>query len=88
MVIGKGTNSTGKTENHAWNYVQVGNDWYAIDTTWDDPVSDSGWVSETSKYRYFLKGSNDMMKDHSPSGQFTEGGKIFSYPEISKGNYE
>lgn len=29
-----------------------------------------------------------MMKDHLPSGQFTEGGKIFNYPEISKINYE
>lgn len=83
LVIGKGTNSEGRTENHAWNYVQVDNNWYAIDTTWDDPVSATGWVSQSSKYRYFLKGSNDMSKDHTPSGQFTEGGKVFSYPALS-----
>lgn len=88
IVIGKGTNSEGKTENHAWNYVQIGDYWYAIDTTWDDPVSSSGWVSEASKYRYFLKGSSDMLKDHQPSGQFTEGGKVFSYPPLSTSNYE
>ncbi len=26
--------------NHAWNLVQVEGDWYHIDLTWDDPVSD------------------------------------------------
>lgn len=88
LVIGKGTNSEGKTENHAWNYVQVGENWYAIDTTWDDSISSSGWVSQSSKYRYFLKGSNDMLKDHIPSGQFTEGGKLFSYPFLTNYNYE
>ena len=88
LVIGKGTNSEGKTENHAWNYVQLGDRWYALDVTWDDPISLTGWVSESSKYRYFLKGSNDMIKDHIPSSQFTEGGKNFSYPPISSSNYE
>lgn len=88
LVIGKGTNSEGKTENHAWNYVQVEDVWYAIDTTWDDPVSMTGWVSQSSKYRYFLKGSNDILKDHIPSGQFTEDGKMFSYPPLSSFNYK
>lgn len=87
LVIGKGTNSEGRTENHAWNYVQINDYWYAVDTTWDDPVSSNGWVSENSKYRYFLKGSSDMLKDHLPSGQFTEGGKTFSYPTLSTNNY-
>ena len=38
MVIGQAVNSQGQTENHAWNYVQLNQRWYAIDTTWDDPV--------------------------------------------------
>ncbi len=88
LVIGKGTNSDGETENHAWNYVQIGERWYAVDSTWDDPVSLTGWVSQSSKYRYFLKGSNDMIRDHIPSGQFTQGGKMFSYPPLSSSNYE
>jgi len=88
LVIGKGTNSEGETENHAWNYVQIEENWYAIDTTWDDPVSKTGWVSESAKYRYFLKGSNEMVKDHIPNGQFTEGGKVFSYPALRTQNYE
>ena len=36
MVIGQATNTNGQTENHAWNYVQIENNWYAIDCTWDD----------------------------------------------------
>lgn len=88
LVIGKGTNSEGRTENHAWNYVYLDNSWYAIDCTWDDPVSRSGEVSRSAKYKYFLKGSSDMLKDHVPSGQFTEGGKIFNYPTLSISNYE
>lgn len=88
LVIGKGSNSEGKTENHAWNYVQIDNEWYAVDSTWDDPISTTGWVSQSSKYRYFLKGSNDMLKDHTPSNQFTEGGKMFTYPPLSSSNYE
>lgn len=88
LVIGKATNSEGITENHAWNYVKVDGKWYAIDTTWDDPISTSGWVSENSKYKYFLKGLNEMSEDHIPSGQFSEGGKIFNYPSISKENYK
>ena len=88
LVIGKGTNSEGKTENHAWNYVQIDGYWYALDITWDDPISRTGFVSEISKYRYFLKGSNDMVKDHIPNGQFTKDGKVFSYPPLSTENYE
>lgn len=89
LVIGKGTNSEGKTENHAWNYVQISGDWYAIDCTWDDPVVEGGgWINQSSKYKYFLKGSQDILKDHIENGQFTEGGKEFSYPELNTGNYD
>lgn len=88
LVIGKGTNSEGTTENHAWNYVQLNGNWYAIDATWDDPVIiGGGTLSQSSKYKYFLKGSNEMSKDHTPSGQFTEGGKVFNYPVLSNENY-
>ena len=87
LVIGTGTNSQGQTENHAWNYVQLNGTWYAIDCTWDDPVSSTGYVSQSSRYRYFLKGSNEFLQDHTPSGQFTEGGKVFSYPTLSRQGY-
>jgi len=88
LVIGEATNAEGQTENHAWNYVQIDNNWYAVDCTWDDPISTTGWVSQTSKHRYFLKGSEDILKNHTPNGQFTEGGKVFNYPELSTSNYK
>ena len=89
IVIGKGTNSEGQTENHAWNYVQVDGKWYAIDATWDDPVIiGNGTLNQSFKYRYFLKGSSEMEKDHIPSNMFTEGGKEFAYPVLSLENYE
>ena len=88
MVIGTGTNSQGETENHAWNYVQLNGNWYAVDTTWDDPVVIGGGnASEESRYKYFLVGREIIDQDHSPSGQFTEGGKIFSYPNVTYESY-
>ena len=56
LVIGKATNSENITENHAWNYVQLDNNWYAVDCTWDDPISTIGWVSEVTKMQYVHHG--------------------------------
>lgn len=88
LIIGKATNLEQKTENHAWNYVQIDGIWYAIDCTWDDPILEGpGFLSNSLKYKYFLKGENEFNKSHTPNGQFTEGGKIFEYPSISQINY-
>ena len=88
MVIGTATNSQGETENHAWNYVQLNGNWYAVDSTWDDPVViGGGTASAESRYKYFLVGREVIDQDHSPSGQFTEGGKVFSYPNVSYESY-
>lgn len=89
LAIGQGTNSKGQTENHAWNYIEVNGAWYAIDCTWDDPVVQGGGiVSQTSKYKYFLRGSNEFLKDHTPSGHFTPDGMLFTYPQISINDYK
>lgn len=88
MVIGKGQNTEGNSENHAWNYVKLDGGWYAVDCTWDDPVVlGGGSASDESKYRYFLKGENDFLQDHNPLGTFTENGKEFTYPELESDNY-
>ncbi len=81
LVIGQGTNSQGKTENHAWNYVQLNEIWYAIDCTWDDPVMIGGGTpSKELKNKYFLKDASSFNQNHVPNGQFTPGGKVFEYP--------
>lgn len=88
LVIGIARNTDGKSENHAWNYVNLNGVWYAVDVTWDDPIIiGNGYVSDNTKYKYFLKGSNTMNQNHFPSGTFTEGGKVFSYPVISTSDY-
>lgn len=89
IVIGKGTNSKGKTENHAWNYVKLDGKWYGIDTTWDDPILiGSGVLISKSKYQYFLKGSKTMNQNHFISGKFTDAGQTFTFPELSVEDYE
>ena len=89
IMQGTATNSSGQTESHAWNCVEINGIWYEIDTTWDDPiiVGGSGRVSNDIKYRYFLKGTDTFEKDHVLSYQFSDGGKIFSYPTISREDY-
>lgn len=89
IVIGEATNSSGEKENHAWNYVQIDDQWYAVDTTWDDPVIiGNGKVSKESKYKYFLRGSSRMNQEHTPNGQLTDGGKIYEYPRLRIYDYD
>lgn len=41
-----GTATSGsETTNHAWNMVQLEEDWYHLDATWDDPIPDMGSLS-------------------------------------------
>ena len=47
----------------------------------------SGYKTNMYKYKYFLKGTNSFDKDHTLSYQFSENGKKFEYPIISKRDY-
>ena len=88
LVIGTGTNSQGETERHAWNYVELEGNWYAVDCTWDDPIIiGGGGQTLESRYKYFLKGANEFNSDHIASGYFTPDGKEFSYPALSRNSY-
>lgn len=43
-------------EQHAWNYVQLDGNWYAIDPTWDDPKL----TTSQARFHYFLVGSDTV----------------------------
>lgn len=89
LMQGIATNSSGESENHAWNCIKLNNIWYEIDATWDDPIiiGGNGKTSNDIKYRYYLKGTNTFEKDHSLEYQFSENGKTFLYPSISSTDY-
>ncbi len=50
-ITGEASDGNGVFENHAWNNVKLGNMWYLIDVTWDDPV---GAPIDYISYDYFL----------------------------------
>lgn len=50
LVYGEGISEDG-TELHAWNVIELEGEYYAIDTTWNDPVTDS--LSPVKQYDYF-----------------------------------
>lgn len=88
IACGIAKNSNGETESHAWNYVKLNDLWYAIDSTWDDPVIvGSGYVSNSVHTKYFLKGSKEFFTDHFEDGNIVNDSK-FAYPTISEENYK
>lgn len=88
IVVGYGSNSAGNTEDHAWNYVKLNEKWYAIDVTWDDPIiSGGGKLSDKNRYSYFLKGSNNFNNSHTSTGKTSEGGIVFTYPELNVSDF-
>lgn len=87
IACGVGRNNSGETESHAWNYVYVNENWYAIDVTWDDPIIiGNGNISNDVKYKYFLKGAEDFFVDHFEDGNIA-GEYNFKYPMLSNTNY-
>lgn len=89
IVQGTATNSTGKSESHAWNCVYINNEWYYIDATWNDPIIiGKGTIAKSIQYKYFLKGSKTMNKDHTLVYKFSDNGKTFWYPKVSETDYK
>lgn len=85
IVSGEATNSVGKTELHAWNYVFIDNKWYAVDVTWDDPLIEGGGkLTDENRYRYFLKGASEFLKDHTENGKFVENSIEFKFPTLAQ----
>ena len=89
LVSGTGTNSNGETESHAWNYVQLDGNWYAVDVTWDDPIIvGNGYVAEDTHYRHFLRGQNTFGETHQPDGYLSQNSMEFTFPTLSEEDYE
>lgn len=89
LISGEATNSTGETENHAWNYVKLDGKWYAVDVTWDDPViTGGGELTHELRYQYFLKGSYNFLKNHKEDGYLSSNSMKFKFPTLEKSDYE
>ena len=87
IACGVAKNSSGDIESHAWNYVQLDGNWYAVDVTWDDPVIiGNGSLTDDIRYRYFLVGAEEFSKDHFEDGNIAAEFK-FEYPILSYTNY-
>ena len=88
LVSGTATNSSGSTESHMWNYIQLGGKWYGVDVTWDDPVIIGGFTKNIIRHNYFCKGSNVFQQSHRVSPQISDEGMAFSVPNLSSTNYQ
>lgn len=69
-------------ESHAWNIVKLGNAWYFLDTTWDDPVGAAPQLT----YDYFLIGSDKLSRDHTLDAEYCTPQFTSAYP-ISPTDY-
>lgn len=47
---------------HMWNMVKLGNDWYHVDTTFDDPIMSDG--SRVCRHDYFLVSTSAIRYNH------------------------
>ena len=90
-VVGIAVDSTGRQGRHAWNQVNVGGDWYAVDVTFDDPAvaGVSSAVSGKESHTYLLVGEETLIDDeyifgdnHFPDGRLTET-TSFTYPALA-----
>lgn len=85
VIVAGVAKQNGRSEPHAWNYVQMEDGlWYGVDTTWDD-------VGPIATKHYFLVGAEEssFLDSHVPSGKFSEGDHTpFTLPTLSPYDYE
>lgn len=68
---------TGNNELHIWNMIKLGDYWFHLDTTWNDPVPDMNIVS----YDYYMLTDKEILKDHTID-------ENLDIPKANKGYYE
>lgn len=54
---------TGNGALHIWNLVKLGDYWFHLDTTWNDPLPDNNTIS----YDYYMLTEKEILKDHTIS---------------------
>lgn len=62
-------------EVYMWNYVQIDNKWYAIDSSLDNRLGENS-------LKYFLVGEEMISKDHIALGKITSADFTFAYPVL------
>lgn len=83
LVQGGFQRTSDNVEPHMWNYVQIGNQWYGLDATMDDPKSplpQGGGKDGFECSDYLLVGQDVMGKRHIPDGVMSEANFEFTYP--------
>ena len=96
LVTGYSQNpgNNAKRERHMWNYLKIDGTWYAVDTTWDDNLTEGDNIC----YDYFLVGSDTpdsanipFSESHLRNPDFfnfdIDKVKGFSYPSLSRESF-
>lgn len=63
VLCGISTGNDGSEGNHMWNAVKLNGEYYYLDCTWDDPVSDDG--KDVKIYSYFNINDEIISRTHS-----------------------
>lgn len=53
---------TSRGENHAWNLVNIEGEYYHLDATWDDPISENG--ESVIRYNFFNLKDDEISLTH------------------------
>ena len=95
LVSGTGMTSDTSGGPHMWNYVQIGGNWYGVDSTWDDGYAYQDGTPRPI-YNYFLVGSTTNVRktktfaqDHINDGQVMSAPTKFAmvFPPLSEVAY-
>ncbi len=78
VAVGGYKVSDTQTENHAWNYVKIGEKWYGVDVTHDDDEDES-----RQSRKYFMVGTAELFDRRIESGIFSQSMFEFKYPTLA-----